>query len=164
MAPSTDDDAEGKLAEQPVPSTAACPSCGGEPEYDPMHVLSASGYIHDDIHLTCEDCAHEWTAGVPIGETEGELAAELFCGSCAERYMLPHRIEPVQNGRGLYDLHLKCPSCYYFTTVRRESDEQGVMLYGYPQITGDIGAAEQAYGYPEDHPDYVGGSDSEVTE
>ena len=35
-------------------------------------------------------------------------------------------------------LHMKCPSCYYFTEVEREADGNNVALVGYPDITGEV--------------------------
>lgn len=158
------------LDEEPVPSAARCPYCGGRPEYDPAHTLSAMGYTHDDQRLTCDDCGREWTVGVPIGEHDGSLAEDLYCGSCGERYGLPHRIhlrgyrrceacggEFGDEGVDGVVCHMKCPNCYYFWTFTREPDEDGVMLYGFPQITGSVTDSDEAYGYQAaDVPEYDG--------
>lgn len=148
------------MDEAPAPSASNCPYCGGRPRHDPNHVLSANGYIHDDIRFTCSDCNRSWTCGVPIGEYDGELAEELFCESCEKRYGLPHRIEPRPD-HGDVVLHMKCPNqeCFFFWRLKRPVGEGGVVLYGYPQITGSIEDATSPYGYDEDHPDYADDDD-----
>lgn len=133
------------MEKQPVPSDAHCPTCGGEPEYDPEHILSASGYTHDDIHYTCSECGNTWVSGVPIGEAEGELADDLFCRSCEQRYALVHRVQPINDTR--VKIHLKCPNCYNFWHLERESDD-GILLMGYPSITGDMEDVSKEYAHP----------------
>lgn len=133
------------MENQPEPSASSCPYCGGDPEYDPEHILAASGYTHDDIHFTCKDCERDWTCGVPIGEHDGEFAKDLFCRSCTERYGLVHRVQPITDTQVL--IHLKCPNCYNFWQMKRKSDD-GVILMGYPQITGDTDNASRPYGHP----------------
>lgn len=140
------------MEEQPIPSSTKCPYCGGDPEYNPDHILSATGYTHDDIQLTCSECGDSWCCGVPIGEHDGELATDLFCESCEERYGLPHRVRP-RNVPGTIVVHMKCPNCYYFWTFKRETDEGGTMLYGFPQTTGTIDEDTSAYGYPDEKKD-----------
>lgn len=137
-----------ELSEQPTPSASCCPYCGGDPAHDPKHVLSANGYLHDDVSLTCEECGEKWTCGVPIGEYDGPLAEDLFCGSCQTRYGLVHRVEPLSESEVRF--HMKCPDddCKYFWQFRREGGDHGVILLGYPQITGDVESANEAYGYP----------------
>lgn len=136
------------MDEQLVPSDVSCPYCGGDPEYEPEHVLSASGYTHDDIHYTCEECSEGWTSGVPIGEHDGELAEDLFCQSCQKRYGLVHRIQPVSDTQ--VRVHMKCPNdeCYNFWQFKRKCDD-GVILMGYPQITGNTDDASRPYAHPE---------------
>lgn len=135
------------LEPQPAPDDARCPKCGGEPS-DVSHRLFAIGYLHDDQTMVCVECGHQWTCGVPIGEFDRpEMAEELECGAC-DRYKLVHRVEPHDVYDGAYLLHLKCPDCKDFHTVRREPDEKGCILVGYPQITGQTEGAEPR-GYPE---------------
>lgn len=136
-----------ELEKQPTPSAGTCPHCGGEPEYEPEHVLSASGYLHDDVHFTCRDCGGEWTSGVPIGEYDGPLAEDLFCEACEKRYGFIHRVEILDETT--IRVHMKCPNtdCYHFWQFDREGDGRGVVLMGYPQITGDVEGADQTYGY-----------------
>lgn len=131
------------MEEQPEPSASNCPYCGGAPEHNPNHVLSATGYTHDDIRFTCSECNEKWTCGVPIGEHDGALAEDLFCESCEKRYGLPHRIRE-KTGEEV-EIHMKCPNeeCYFFWKFTRPKDDSGVMLFGYPQITGAIEDADQ---------------------
>lgn len=141
------------LERQPAPGASQCPVCGGNPAHDPEHVLSASGYLHDDVKFTCADCGHRWTCGVPIGAVEDAWAADLLCDSCEKRYGLVHRVDP-KCGSPVVELHLKCPNqdCLYFWTVQREQgvddrSTEAVALVGYPQITGQFqGAAWYGYG------------------
>lgn len=135
------------MEKQPEPSASNCPYCGSEPEYDPQHVLAASGYTHDDIHFTCSECEREWTCGVPIGGQDNELADDLFCRSCEERYGLVHRVQPISDNA--VQIHLKCPNgdCYNFWQIKRQS-ESGIILMGYPEITGDMEKAETKFGHP----------------
>lgn len=136
------------MEKQPEPSASQCPYCGGEPQYDPEHVLSATGYTHDDVHYACSDCGEEWTCGVPIGEHDGELAEDLFCRSCEKRFGLVHRVQPVNENQVLF--HMKCPNtdCHNFWQMKRQSDD-GVILMGYPQITGNTKDASRDYGHPD---------------
>lgn len=135
------------MEEQPEPSASNCPYCGGKPEHDPKHVLSASGYTHDDIHYTCSECSEEWTCGVPIGEHDNELAEDLYCQSCETRFGLVHRVQPISNTQ--VQFHMKCPNteCRNFWQIKRGSDD-GVILMGYPQITGSIEDATTEFGHP----------------
>lgn len=139
-----------ELSEQPTPSASTCPYCGGEPEHDATHTLSAMGYLHDDVHLTCADCGQGWTSGVPVGEYDGPLADDLFCTACEERYGLVHRVE-IRDPTSVR-VHVKCPNtdCYHFWTFDREGDNRGIVLMGYPQITGDVDGADEPYGYQDD--------------
>lgn len=137
------------LAEQPVPAASRCPECGGEPLPDRVvHNLSAMGYKHDDIKQVCSECGHEWLNGCPIGEFDRpEYAADLWCDSCDETWMLVHRVAPKDRW---VTLHLKCPNCYAFDKARRSPDNRGIALVGYPQITGQTEGA-QPYGYRIDN-------------
>lgn len=146
------------LDEQPIPSDAACPKCGGEPmSEEVLHRLSNLGYLHDDIGLKCSerDCGHEWTAGVPIGEFDrDDMAADLWCDSCDKEWMLVHRVEFAPSGlpgNPPTALHLKCPNpdCYNWDRVGREADDEHIALVGYPQITGATKDADP-YGYRAD--------------
>lgn len=147
-----DDDDAVELDEQSVPSDSMCPYCGGEPtdESARRHDLSAIGYLHDDVHLQCEDCDSEWAVGIPIGEIDDEYAADLFCDSCESRYMRVHRVAPRWRRDDESDrkvlLHLKCPNCYYFDKVVRDCGPQGISLVGYPDITGSREDADE-YGW-----------------
>lgn len=143
--------------------------CGGAPEHDPLHVLSAVGYKHDDVHMTCSDCEYRWVCGRPVGEYDGPLAEDLFCASCEERYGLAHHVELLtEDGENATDgnhyvhddgeagdirLHLKCPNteCNRWWTTARTPDEDGVALVGYPEITGTIDDETAPRGYdPKD--------------
>lgn len=139
-----------ELEEQSAPS-ASCPTCGGEPEHDPQHSLSACGYLHDDIQYTCKDCENQWVHGVPIGEYEGPKAADLFCNACEDRYALVHRVQAVVTRTDdrvrAYRFHLKCPECYAFWTITRRSGQNGTCLVGYPQTTGNVEEADEEYAY-----------------
>ena len=138
------------LAEQPTPETARCPKCGGEPNDAVTHRLSNLGYSHDDQDLTCVDCGHQWTAGVPIGEFDrDDMAADLWCESCDDEWMLVHRVEFAPSGMPRAPetaLHLKCPNCYNWERVAREADGEHIALVGYPQITGTT-ENSTPYGY-----------------
>lgn len=139
---------EPDLDEQPLPPTK-CPECGGEPSDEIIHRLSAMGYSHDDQHVVCVDCGHRWTCGVPIGEFDRpEMAADLEC-SCGH-WRLVHRAQITDAGN--VALHLKCPECYHFEIVSRETDADGIALVGYPQISGQTEGCDP-YGYPDPDPD-----------
>lgn len=136
-----------EIIEQPIPDTTRCPECGGEPLSDLVtHNLSALGYAHDDQQHVCEDCGHEWTNGVPVGEFDRpDMADDLYCSSCDDEWMFVHRVAPKSAN---VVLHLKCPNCYHFDRVRRSKDTKngGVALVGYPQITGETAGCDP-YGY-----------------
>lgn len=132
------------LEAQPLPPDADCPDCGGDPEPDPRHNLSALGYLHDDIPFECSDCGRNWTHGVPVGEYDGPLADDLHCDSCESEYGLVHRVVPNDDE---VVLHMKCPECYYFWHVERTPGDTGTALVGYPQITGEIDDETDPYGY-----------------
>lgn len=153
-----------ELTEQPTPSEANCPYCGGDPEYDPEHQLSFMGYTHDDVTFDCSECDERWVSGIPIGEYDGPLAEDLYCRQCEKRYGLVHRVRPLTGHyeRDLNDedvsdptmgveVHMKCPNedCRYFWTFERDVGPHGTVMMGYPQITGDVDGAEEAYGYAE---------------
>lgn len=146
------------MEKQPIPEDSKCPQCGGEPtdESEINHHLSQLGYVHDDIEMKCSECGYGWYCGVPIGEYEGELAEELFCDSCESRYMLVHRVlpRPGSSPPFRYRLHLKCPNgdCNYFKKVDRKTDNHGIGLVGYPQITGEMGNHVEDYGWESDLP------------
>lgn len=135
----------------PTPSDSCCPYCGGDPtdvsERD--HTLSKMGYLHDDVRMECEDCGKTWPCGVPIGEYDG--GDDLFCTSCEKRFMRVHRVDPDAYQDHEIRLHLKCPNedCRYFKKITRESDDNGLYLIGYPDITGEISEDTKAYGYPD---------------
>lgn len=140
------------LAEQSAPG-AECPACGGDPEPDPLHNLSAVGYLHDDIHYECADCGNDWTHGVPIGEHDSEMAEELFCEACRERYAIPHRFEWSTDGKGVkaVRLHLKCPNCFHFWVwTRPVGEDQITLLVGHPAVTGSVEDATDAYAYQDE--------------
>lgn len=155
------------LEDQPIPAKSRCPECGDEPTDESLveHHLSNMGYLHDDIELRCEN-DHTWVCGVPIGRDD-EYGEDLHCDSCGDRFMLVHRVQitreaALQWGRRdreslPINVHLKCPNgcedenaeaCFYFKSVKRESDERGIALIGYPQITGSREGAEP-YGWNE---------------
>lgn len=125
------------MNEQPIPSEASCPECGAEPTDESVvhHNLSNMGYLHDDIGLECSECGNNWTLGRPIGETD--MGDDLICGSC-DIEAKTHRFKPeFQNGEFTRaTVHLKCPQCNNFWTVEREPGPKGVMLMGFPSITG----------------------------
>ena len=143
----------GLLEDQPIPSDSKCPICGADPEYNPRHQLSASGYLHDDIEMTCSECGHQWPCGVPIGEYAGPLAEDLWCDSCDQRYALVHRVKPLPDDHDDdLEFHMKCPDeeCYHFWMFTRKVGEGGVCLMGYPDITGNVDRAVSKYGHPPD--------------
>lgn len=129
------------MKKQAVPSASTCPYCGAEPEHDPTHVLSATGYTVDEITFSCSECFRSWTCGVPIGEIDGELAVDLFCESCEERYGFPHRVHRPTNEQNTWQVDLKCPACFYHWTVEREGGPM-TMFFGYPHVTGSVDDAE----------------------
>lgn len=142
------------MEEQELPlDKISCPDCDAEPTHESIvkHNLSDMGYFHDDAQMECRDCGTTWTHGLPIGEyTEGE---DLWCKVCDDSYRLVHRIKLVETDAGMrkYRLHTKCPNCYHFRRLNRESDENGLALVGYPHITGDVDGAED-YGYSDGSP------------
>lgn len=141
-----------ELEEQPAPE-ATCPECGGEPEYDPIHNLSAVGYTHDDVQYTCEDCENTWVHGVPIGDHDTELAENLFCDACEQRYAYVHRVEFADDEHGVraLRLHLKCPNCYHFWKWERDVESgQRTVLIGHPATTGSIEDADHSTTYHDD--------------
>lgn len=135
-----------------MPSASKCPYCGGEPKHNPENVLGATGYTYNDVKFKCRECDEEWTCGVPIGEHDGTLAEELFCASCETRYGLPHRIK--FRSERVAEIHMKCPECFYFWKIRRETDKHNVILFGFPQITGSIEDADAPLGYDESLPEF----------
>lgn len=131
------------MDEQPAPETR-CPECGAAPAPDPEHRLAALGYLHDDVVFECSaaDCDTEWTHGVPVGDYDGPLADDVACAVC-ESSGLVHRVEPADKSARL---HFKCPECYHFWTVDRETGPGGKILVGYPQLTGSTdGAKPEGY-------------------
>lgn len=139
------------MSEQPVPENASCPECGGD-AVSPDHTLSALGYKHDDQRFQCVDCHNRWTAGVPIGEIDEHYWEDLVCGSCGD-FGLVHRIRP---GDGLLGIHMKCPNdCYNYWQIQRVLGDANLALMGYPQITGEIGDAENWSIDGEIDPQYI---------
>ena len=139
-----------ELTKQPIPSNTKCPYCGASPTEDSRvkDMLSDLGYTHDDVFLQCQECDEEWTCGIPIGEHDGKYASSLFCDSCEERYMRVHRVN-VKTYDDAVEIHLKCPSCYYFDRITRDVDDGGVALMGYPDITGSTDGADP-YGWKDE--------------
>lgn len=131
---------------QGVPDRAVCPICGGEP-VEENHSLSDIGYTDDEIMLFCEN-DHSWMVGVPIGEWGRDF---FECESC-ESLALPHMlifsegiIQSYAGGRMdrlPFKLKVKCVSCYHTQDEDFELDENGVFLFGYPQVTGSIEDAQ----------------------
>lgn len=150
--------------EQPIPPSARCPECGGEPSRA-SHNLSALGYIHDDRQCVCSECGERWTLGIPVGRASQYMWRDLTCNSCS--YVEPtslvrrikhsihrrldtdceclsptfgrvHRI--TQNSdKNVVGLTLKCPECYYVWSVSRVQGETGQAIAGWPMTTGEIG-------------------------
>lgn len=142
-----------ELEEQEVPTDPKCPYCGGEPEYDPKHQLSAIGYLHDDISYDCSECGENWVHGHPIGTNESKLAENLHCDACEDSYARVHRIEFADDEHGVraLRLHLKCPDCYHFWKWDRDVESgQRTVLVGHPATTGSIEDAEDTTTYSED--------------
>lgn len=134
-----------ELTEQPLPADSRCPNCGATPTDGSIreHRLSTLGYAHDDIMLECSSCQNRWTHGVPVGEFDRpEMADDLRCGSCGN-WMLVHRV-----WTGGVRIELKCPNCANFDRINRQSDANGCVLLGYPQITGRTDGCEP-FGYPD---------------
>jgi transcription elongation factor Elf1 len=135
------------LSQQERPRDSTCPNCGAEPTDESIRKrhLSKLGYRHEDIYLECTECDEEWIVGVPIGEFDREEdAADLWCDSCDETWMLVHRVRPMAT---TIELHLKCPHCLTFGTAARDLGERRIGLVGYPQITGETEGCDP-YGYP----------------
>lgn len=145
------------LEPQPIPKKAQCPECGGAVAEDKVEQnLRAMGYLHSDMRLTCSECDHQWTAGVPIGAFDRpEMADEMQCDSCGS-LMLVHWIDSGHSFHVAGDLvlGLKCPDpdCRAFKTTGRDADEDGRVLTGYAQTAGQTEGAEP-FGYPADDPD-----------
>lgn len=160
------------LTEVDPPENSYCPECGAPPTADSVvsHRLSNLGYLHDDVKFKCAN-GHSWVTGVPIGKSS--LNIDLDCPSCnrersgwlwrarswlinklggiTENRLLIHRVryDTDKRDKPVYELHLKCPNCYFFETQLRQGDEGDTLLIGYPEITGETEGA-QAYGYPEE--------------
>lgn len=160
------------LTEVDPPEDSYCPECGAPPTADSLveHKLSNMGYLHDDVKFECGN-GHSWVNGVPIGESN--LDIDYDCPSCnrdrdgwlwrarswlikklggdTTNRLLIHRVRKDVNKRDepVYDVHLKCPNCYFFKTMVRKPDDGGTLLIGYPEITGQTRGA-QAYGYPDE--------------
>lgn len=138
------------MEEQPFPEESKCPECGGEPTEESMrkHRLQNLGYLADDGHPVCRDCGNTWRVGRPIGEYED--GDDLWCDSCDESYMRVHFIKLMERAGEIrhYKLNLKCPNCYHYDTIKRDSDETGRAMVGYPDITGTKEGSEPV-GRPE---------------
>lgn len=136
-----------KLENQPIPEETHCPKCRAEPTESSVrqHKLSDLGYMHDDVQLECSECEATWTLGIPIGE-ELEYGDDLWCSSCDDSVMLVHRVKVKPDDQMVVKLHLKCPNCYYFTTIDRKCDDRNLALVGYPQITGEL-SEDEPYGF-----------------
>lgn len=148
-----DGDGSPEMEHQAVPSATMCPYCGGKPTDASArdHQLSAVGYLHDDIQLTCRDCDSEWACGMPIGELDHPMAEDLYCDSCTDRFMRVHRVAPdwgCPENRQRVLIHAKCPNCFYFDKFVRECGPRGIALMGYPDITGSLENASE-YGWSD---------------
>lgn len=140
--------------EQPIPDDACCPECGGGPIDGASHNLSAIGYVHDDILLTCEDCSNQWLCGVPIGDSD--YGEDLRC-SCGE-VGYPHKIN-LNNLLGQLgfdyrevdwndlelEINCKCENCNHFYEITRDPDENGTVLVGHPDLTGSMDDVEKTH-------------------
>lgn len=152
------------MDEQPIPPSARCPECGGEPARA-SHNLSALGYVHDDRQCVCSECGERWTLGIPEGEASQYFWKDLTCDSCS--YVEPtsfvgrvkhdihkrldidcdcisatfarvHRVK-TNPEKGIVGLTLKCPECYYVWSVSRVQGETGQAIVGWPMTTGKMG-------------------------
>lgn len=138
-----------ELEEQPVPSEARCPNCGGEPEPNPRHNLRALGYLHDDIMLRCEDCHLRWCAGRPIGDVPEEHQKEYHCDSCGQAYGRPNWIT-IRPHEGNASVTLKCPVCNYVWSVGRDLNQVGdsqtvAFFFGDPIISGEMDGVKKPW-------------------
>lgn len=144
-----------------APAESLCPECGTPPPDEQVdraiayERLTNTGYLHADFDFECAECGAEWTCGKPVGDFEG--GDDLWCDSCDDGYMLVHRVVcGVQSwvpddGVGI---HLKCPrpECHHFRKVTREADHTGVVLVGYPPITGEVTEDTRPYGWADEPP------------
>lgn len=145
----------GDLEEQPVPEDAQCPECGADPLDSPPHKLSALGYTHDDILLTCsdEECLNQWILGVPIGESDYGDDLRCSCGTIAYPHKIDLRsmVEQIEDaddpewGDVALDVYCKCPNCSHYFGVERTPDSKGIALVGNPTLTGSTEDAEREW-------------------
>lgn len=139
-----------KLPHEYPEAEITCPECDAAPtEESERNVhLSDIGYLHADTSYVCSECDYgreqgeRWVHGVPVGEAT-EFAEDLQCDKCDEGWYLIHRIQPLDDE---VRLHKKCPICADFCFGHREIDNEGRVLVGYPQITGDLNP-DKPYGY-----------------
>lgn len=147
-------DSQGQEAHVDLPTESNCPECGGSPDDESLRLskLSDMGYVHQDVHYTCEECSCQWACGVPIDGPEEEpdipgKKGSLWCESCDETWMLPHRTKYLDSETVRLDMKCPRPECNFFRRVIRKTGPQGYALIGYPQIVGKIDGA-QPFGYP----------------
>lgn len=136
------------LEVQPIPEKTRCPNCRAKPTEESIirRRLSANGYLHDDVRFECRECEERWLLGIPIGEGGYD---DLYCESCRETYADVHRFQPWDGDEGDYRIHLKCGGCDNFWFVFRDTDENGLVLVGYPHLTGEQDGETLNDGYPD---------------
>lgn len=124
------------MEEQPVPDDTTCPECGSPPTHETQvkHHLHLTGYRVDDIELICGECDNRWMCGVPIGEFEG--GTDLWCSSCDSCWVRIHELDMGSWDGEELRVHTKCPNCNHFDTIKRPVGPKGMILIGYPDITG----------------------------
>lgn len=90
--------------------TRQCPDCG---EQLPLEAAQADslahlGYLHTDVHVSCEACGRRVSFGVPVDRKTDQ---EPRCDVCGGRGY-PYKVDGHLGWPDL-DVHWKCEDCYY---------------------------------------------------
>lgn len=115
-----------------------CGSCDeGFMRVHRVQLVEDDHYKKYNLHLKCPNHSPFDCEACPatIFEPKRDSDGRIYCPACGHEY------EPND-----------VPGCVHFKTIQRESDEDGLALVGYPDITGSMDGATDAYGYPEDEP------------